>query len=411
MADSDAHPPAPGRRRRWPRVVAASGAALVLTAAGLSWYAYRHLDGNIRTDSGTEDELAHHHRPPAGPAENILLIGTDSRSGSNGLYGRDSGTARSDTVILLHIAQHGRSAVAVSIPRDLMVQVPSCTRPDGSATTPRFAQFNWSFAWGGAACTILTAEQLTGVRIDHHLVVDFTGFKTIVDAVGGVKVCVPNPVHDSYAGLDLPAGRQVLDGEQALAFVRARHALGDGSDTERMDRQQAFLASLLKKAKSERVLLNPARLYPMLDAATRSLSADPGLNSLTKLYDLVGTMQDIPANRVAFLTVPREPYPYDPNRDQLVQPQAAQLFAALRADRPVAVRPDYSADGAGAPQAAARKAAPGRPAARGRARGAPPDGGDPSDASSGPVGAAPSASGRPVFTGRTADRSVCDPAS
>ncbi len=402
MADSEPTPCGPRRRHRWPRILAASAGAVLLLATGLSWFAYEHLDGNIRTDQNTEDELAHHHRPPPGPAENILLIGTDSRSGANDRYGEDSGTARSDTVILLHIAEHGRSAVAVSIPRDLMVRVPACTRPDGGTTVPRFAQFNWSYAWGGAACTILTVEQLTGVRIDHHLAVDFTGFKTMVDAVDGVEVCVADPVHDTDAHLDLTAGRQVLHGEQALAFVRARHAFGNGSDTERMDRQQAFLASLVKKVKSDRVLLNPARLYPVLDAATRSLSADPGLSSLTKLYDLVGVVQHIPSNRMTFLTVPRRPYPPDPNRDQLAQPQAARLFAALRADRPVVVRQDGGGSG---PGPGATGEAEGTTAA-GWAPHRPSPGAVASPAPSGPSSAQDSGA-PPPFHGTTADRDVC----
>jgi LCP family protein required for cell wall assembly len=313
--------------------------------------------------------------PSTTGAENVLLIGTDSRSGSDRSYGRDNGTARSDTVILLHLAAGRRSVTAVSVPRDLMVRVPRCTRPDGSRTTPRLAQFNWAFSWGGTACTIRTTELLTGIRIDHHLTVDFVGFKRMVDAIGGVAVCTPYRVHDKDARIDLPAGRQMLNGEKALGYVRARHGLGDGSDTQRMDRQQAFLASLVRKTESEGVLLNPTKLYPVLDAATSSLSADPGLNSLTKLYDLVNGLQTIPMSRVRFLTVPREPYPYDTNRDQLVQPGAALLFAALRHDHQVAV-------GAPGPGSRTTSAVPSLTA--------PPPGG-----------------AGPTYRGTTAERDIC----
>jgi LCP family protein required for cell wall assembly len=316
-------------------------AVLLLATTGTVWFLWQQLDGNIHTDTGVEAELRKYMKGRPDPsktgAENVLLIGTDSRSGSNQSYGKDSGTARSDTVILLHLAAGRRSVTAVSIPRDLMVRVPGCTRPDGNRTTAALAQFNWAFSWGGTACTIRTVEQLTGVRVDHHLTVDFTGFKRMVDAIGGVEVCTPYPIHDKDAHLNLPAGRQILGGEKALGYVRTRHGFGNGSDTERMDRQQIFLASLVRKTESEGVLLNPAKLYPVLDAATSSLSADPGLNSLTKLYDLVNGLQDIPMSRVRFLTVPRQPYPYDVNRDQLVQPGATLLFEALRDDREVAV--------------------------------------------------------------------------
>jgi anionic cell wall polymer biosynthesis LytR-Cps2A-Psr (LCP) family protein len=180
-------------------------------------------------------------------------------------------------------------------------------------------------------------EQLTDVRIDHHVVVDFHGFKEMVDAVDGVRVCLKEPIDDRDARLRLPAGRVTLDGEQALGYVRARKSLGDGSDTDRMDRQQRFLGALVNKVQSNDVLLNPVKLYPVLDAATSSLTTDPGLASLRGLYDLVRGLRDIPTKRVQFLTVPRESYAYDANRDQLVEPEARKLFGRLRADQPVTV--------------------------------------------------------------------------
>ena len=328
-------------RRRILRVLAAGTALLVLAGAGAAWAVYRKLDDNIETDANTAEVLGDYEdqRPldTAGEAENILLIGTDDRSGANAKYGAESDTQRSDTTILLHLSADRSSATAVSIPRDLMTEIPACRRPDGSETSPQFAQFNWAFQFGGAACTIRTVENLTGIRIDHHLIVDFTGFKRMVDAVGGVEICLPEPVRDRDAKLDLPAGRQTVRGEDALAYVRARHSFGDGSDTGRIARQQRFLASLVKKVKDSGVLLNPVRLYPLLDAATSSLTADEGLDSLDELYDLARTLQDVPANGIGFLTVPRRPYAYNPNRDELVQPAADELFAALRNDRPVEV--------------------------------------------------------------------------
>ncbi len=185
-----------------------------------------------------------------------------------------------------------------------MVTVPSCRKPDGSRTREQFEQFNLAFEVGGTACTIRTVEKLTGTRVDHHMVIDFQGFKKMVDAVDGVEVCLKEPVDDADAHLKLPAGRQTLHGEQALGFVRARKSLGNGSDTERMDRQQQFLGALVNKVQSNGVLLNPARLYPVLDAATRSITTDAGLDSLRDLYDLARSMRAIPTERVQFLTVP-----------------------------------------------------------------------------------------------------------
>ncbi|OQD55640.1 LytR family transcriptional regulator [Streptomyces phaeoluteigriseus] len=306
------------------------------------WVVYAKLDGNITPDEAAAAELARYakERPTAlvKDARNVLLIGSDSRAGDgNGEYGRDSGTERSDTTILLHLSAGRRSATAVSIPRDLMVDVPACRRPDGSRSSPTFAMFNYSFQTGGSACTIRTVEKLTDIRIDHHVVVDFHGFKKMVDALDGVEVCLKEPIRDKAAKLRLPAGRVRLDGEQALGYVRARKTLGDGSDTDRMDRQQRFLGALVNKAQSNDVLLNPVKLYPVLDAATSSLTTDPDLASLRGLYALVRGLRDIPTAQVRFLTVPRESYVYNANRDQLVEPAAEKLFERLRTDAPVSV--------------------------------------------------------------------------
>jgi LCP family protein required for cell wall assembly len=336
---------APRPRRHWLRWAALGTAAAVLAGSGTAWYLYRKLDGNITTDTTTANELRTHEKERPVPvslnAQNILLLGSDSRSGEeNGKYGRDDGGShRADTVILLHIAADRRSSTAVSLPRDLMATVPSCRRPDGTRSKERFTQFNSAFSTGGAACTIRTVERMTGIRINHHMVIDFGGFKKMVDAVGGVEVCLKEPVDDPAAKLRLGAGRQTLNGEEALGFVRVRKTLGDGSDTERMKRQQQFLASLVKKVQSNGVLLNPVKLYPLLDAATRSLTTDPGLDSLGELRDLLRSVRSIPTESVQFLTVPRQPYAGNPNRDELVQPKASQLFTQLRDDTPVTVVP------------------------------------------------------------------------
>ncbi|MFJ9697680.1 LCP family protein [Kitasatospora sp. NPDC101183] len=380
----------PRRRRRWLMITAGAVAFLLVATGVLLWVAYRRLDGNIRTDSATDRLLAklEAERPSrtagAKGAENILLIGSDDRSGANGAYGGEAGTQRSDTTILLHLAADRRHATAVSIPRDVMVPVPACDQPDGTRSRPATVQFNWAFERGGPACSIRTVEQLSGIRIDHYVILDFSGFKTMVDAVGGVEVCVPQAIHDKDAKLDLPAGRQTLHGEQALGYVRARESLGDGSDTQRMGRQQQFLASLLRKVQSQGVLLNPARLWPVLDAATSSVRADGGLSSLGALYDLTQDLRGVPSPDVVFLTAPRRPYRYDSDRDEFVQPQTGQLFAALREDRPITVRPPGSAP---APTAS-------------------PSPGPTVDAGSDEA-ASPSASASPTFEGRTADVDAC----
>ncbi|MYR45419.1 LCP family protein, partial [Streptomyces sp. SID5910] len=373
------------RRRRRLRNSGVAVAVLGVVAVGVGWAVYAKLSGNITADEAAAAELARYERERPTSlvrgAQNVLVIGSDSRSGDgNERYGRDTGTERSDTTILLHLAAGRDSATAVSLPRDLMVDVPGCHRRDGSDTDPVFAQFNYAFEAGGSACTIRTVEKLTGIRIDHHVVVDFQGFKKMVDALDGVEVCLRKPVDDKDAKLRLPAGRVTLDGEQALGYVRARKSLGNGSDTDRIDRQQRFLGALVTKVQSNDVLLNPVKLYPVLDAATSSLTTDPGLASLRGVYDLARGLRGIPTARVQFLTVPRESYARDANRDQLVQPDAEKLFTRLRTDEPVAVaaadgRRTGGGDGAGS--AAAREP---------RAADSP----------------------QPTFSGNTADEHVCE---
>ncbi|NUL07353.1 LCP family protein [Streptomyces lunaelactis] len=341
-SDTDADTEPPNRKHHWLRWVALGTSLVLLAAAAVGWWFYRKLDGNITTDTTAAAELETYEKerptPVALDAQNILLLGSDTRSGDNSKYGRDDGgSQRSDTTILLHIAADRRSATAISIPRDLMVSIPSCRKPDGTRTKKQFSQFNWAFEFGGTACTIRTVERFTGIRVDHHMVVDFSGFKDMVDAVDGVEVCLKEPIDDADAHLRLPAGKQTLNGEQALGFVRARKSIGNGSDTERMDRQQQFLAALVKKMQSNGVMLNPTRLYPVLDAATKSLTTDPGLDSLRDLYDLTRSLRSIPTEKVQFLTVPRQPYAADPNRDELVEPESGQLFKRLREDKPVTV--------------------------------------------------------------------------
>ncbi|MFI9762989.1 LCP family protein [Streptomyces sp. NPDC051963] len=389
------------RRRRWVRGTALGVGVVVLAAGGGVWALYAKLDGNITSDKAAAAELARYEkeRPTAlvKGAMNLLVIGSDSRAGDgNSRYGKDSGTERSDTTILLHLSAGRRSATAVSLPRDLMVDVPACLRRDGSRTEPMFAMFNYAFQTGGSACSIRTVEKLTGIRIDHHMVVDFNGFKEMVDAVDGVEICLKEPIRDKDAKLRLPAGKVTLDGEQALGYVRARKTLGDGSDTDRMNRQQRFLGALVHKVQSNDVLLNPVKLYPVLDAATSSLTTDPGLASLRGLYELARGVRDIPTEHVQFLTVPRESYIYNANRDQLVEPEAEKLFERLRTDSPVVIAGEVPRDSAekGPADADDDYSAYG-----------PDDGKSEARRPDGPVAADSPA---PTFSGTTADEDTCE---
>jgi LCP family protein required for cell wall assembly len=220
-----------------------------------------------------------------------------------------------------------------------MVQRPPCQRKDGDGVDPGgLTMFNDAFAVGGPLCTVKTVEHLTNIRIDHFVVVDFNGFKKVVDALGGVQVCVPHEVNDTTGHIYLPAGTYNVKGERALDYVRVRHDLGvPNGDIGRMKRQQAFLASMTNKAISAGTLANPVRLYKFLDAATKSLTTDPGLASLGKLAGLARSLKGIGLDHIQFLTVPFQEYAPNPNRLQWA-PEAKKLWSRIRADEPVGER-------------------------------------------------------------------------
>ncbi|MEV1006519.1 LCP family protein [Streptomyces sp. NPDC049881] len=304
---------------------------LLAAGAGVALWAYQRLDGNIRTDHAAaealDEDAAERPRPTAGEARNIMVIGDD--------WGSGTGNARSDTVLLLHLSGDGRRAELVGVPRDIVVDIPGCRGEDGGTTRAQRAQFNWAYQFGGAACTIRTFERMTDIRVDHHLVIGFDGFARLVDALGGVEVELAEAERDPNVGHDLPAGRHLLDGEQALAYVRARVYVGDGSDLNRMARQQEFLGLVYDRLTEQGTLANPTRLYPVLSAVTSAITADPGLDSLNELRGLVTDVRAVPDGGLTFHTVPTVPHPTRANRLALDQPAADDLFAALREDAPL----------------------------------------------------------------------------
>ncbi|MGX1567534.1 LCP family protein [Streptomyces sp. NPDC055506] len=332
-------------RRRGPRVALLICLALLVLAAGGAGWLYLKLDGNISTfDSGGLSD----NRPAAGSSkgENILVIGSDTRTGGNSALGggdKDD-VGRSDTAFLLHVYADHRHALAVSIPRDTLVTVPSCELPDGSWTKAQpDTMFNAAYsvgqtAKGNPACTQNTVEQLTGLRVDHTVVVEFKGFARLTEVVGGVRVCLPQDVHENDLDPHLTApgkllfhkGEQTVSGQRALDYVRIRHGIGDGSDIGRIKRQQAFVAGLLKEVKSKG--LTPTRLLPLADAATESLTVDPGLGSADKLISFAMSLKDIDLHNTKFVTLP---WRYEGSRVAIVQPDADALWAALKADRTI----------------------------------------------------------------------------
>jgi LCP family protein required for cell wall assembly len=335
------------RRRRRRRILiwgSASLALLMVLVAAAGYALLQHFNGNIQQDDLT-GLLGRQPVDTHPQAENILVIGSDTRYGQGGGYGSGFVTDQSDTLMIVHIPADRQWAEVMSIPRDSWVNIPSCGMGDGKMSAPTQFKINEAFALGnldgnhtslGVACTIKTVEQDTGIYIDHFVEVNFDGFKDMVAALGGVEECNPTPIDDPLSHLYLSAGYHMLTPTQALGYVRARYTLGDGSDLERIGRQQAFMSSLISRVKSQ--LLNPLAIYRFLDAATRSLTIDSRLGGITGLYNLGQSLRNLPSDKIAFFTLPNFPrsevVPSDTANVLWTQPEDNAIFASFRDDVP-----------------------------------------------------------------------------
>ncbi|WP_217144368.1 LCP family protein [Streptomyces sp. AC627_RSS907] len=336
----------PGGR---PKGVKAAGLALVgalLLGAGAAGWAYWHLNGNIRSvdiDGALGDDRP--ARPVAVPsaspsaspvptgALNILVLGSDSRGGEENqeLGGGDSEGARSDTAMVVHLDAGRTTATVVSIPRDTLVDRPSCPLPSGGSTLAASgAMFNTAYALGGPVCAVKTVETLTGVRMDHYVEIDFSGFAELVDALGGVTVTTDVDIDDDRSHLRLDAGTHHLDGTEALGLARTRYGLAGGSDLARIELQQKLVKALLEQVSTTDLLTDPVRLYQVADAASGSLTTDTGLDSLGQLTSLGRSLGGLSADDVRTVTMPVVSAPWDVNRVVAQQPQAADLWESLR---------------------------------------------------------------------------------
>ncbi|MFM1787343.1 MAG: hypothetical protein RL228_1293 [Actinomycetota bacterium] len=319
----------------------------VLVATVISGGAISYINsavGNIKTQN-IDDQLGS-NRPEPGPAINLLLIGSDTRAGQGKGFGSpgEFGGQRSDTNILVHISENRDWATAVSIPRDTSVDKPDCTREDGTISKGYNGRFNEAFGRGGAACVIKTLETITDIKIDHFIIVDFTGFKNVVDALDGVDVCLTAAVNDQKSHLNLPKGISTIYGKDALAFVRARQTLGDGGDISRIRRQQDFLASMVRKATSKGILLNPFKVTALIKAVTGSLTTDEALGSVDGLKELAFNMQELRPSSVRFITAPWKP---DPSNwvKVIFSEKATELWTALKNDIQWPAPPDNGPNG------------------------------------------------------------------
>lgn len=319
-------------RKRWAALVLV---VVLLAVLGAGVAATWRLQSNLDT---SPLDLGGGAGPEDGPLD-VLVMGTDTRDGAgNERYGDDedsSGAGLTDVMMLVHVNEDRSDVTVVSLPRDLVADIPRCTDPESGEVHPaeQDALLNSAIANGGPGCTVATVNRMTGLSIDHFMLADFNAVKELSSTVGGVEVCVNEAVDDPKSGLDLPAGVSSVEGEQALAFLRSRAAFGDGGDRSRIRSQQSFLASLARKIKEEGTLTDLPRLYEIADVATRNLHVDDGLGSVPTVVGLATALRGIDLGSMVFVTVPTEPYDLDPNRLQLDEEPAEDLFEALREDR------------------------------------------------------------------------------
>ncbi|MDQ1547769.1 MAG: hypothetical protein QOH69_2673 [Actinomycetota bacterium] len=265
---------------------------------------------------------------------NILVVGDDTRVGQGGIgAGPSDGGALNDVTILLHVSADHTFATAVSFPRDMVVPHPQCSKGGRAAGLP----INTALSYGGLPCVVTVVEALTGVQIQFAGLITFEGVINMSDAVGGVDVCVNGPLIDKYSQINLPAaGTYNLSGQTALAFLRSRHAVGDGSDLGRISSQQVYLSSLVRKLEGGGTLSNPLTVYKLATAATSSMQLSSSLDSVPTMISIAATLKNIPPSHVVFVQ-----YPGNTGGSGIfagkVQPNIAlgnQLFSLIKADTP-----------------------------------------------------------------------------
>ena len=311
--------------------------ALVMVLGLSVAFFYRHLNGNMDIEVIPPEQIGP-DRPDKpeveGPHEplNVLVMGSDSRD-CEGCRVDGATGGGSDTTILVHLSADRESAYGISIPRDSLVDRPDCFTEDGD-TIPGEAGAMWNaaFSVGGQACTMRQLEQVTGIRVDNYVVVDFNNFKDMVNAVGGVEVCVPEDLHSDKGDIDIPKGVHTLRDQEALDYIRIRYGVGDGTDLGRIKRQQAFIAALAEQVIDSGKLGRIDQLVRFLNAATKSLTTD--IPNVMELAEIGLQLKDIGASRIRFLTVPNQLSTSRPGRVEWL-PEARTLWERIRLDQPL----------------------------------------------------------------------------
>ena len=268
---------------------------------------------------------------------NMLIVGSDTREGQDPEFGEVE-SELADVIMLIHISADRTNASVVSFPRDLLVPIPSCPNPEGGSFSAMSRQMiNSSIGYGGVACTHLTVQKLTGLEIPYVAMIGFQGVIELSNAIGGVEVLIEKQIEDPYTGLYLDAGPHTLQGKMALAFLRARKGVGDGSDLNRISNQQLFLRSLFEKVKNEGILSNPVYVYSLASAAARNMRLSESMSDLGTMFNLASALREIDPSQLSFLKMPVRGARGDgeSGRLELMPNEAEKLFEQLRNDVPV----------------------------------------------------------------------------
>jgi LCP family protein required for cell wall assembly len=350
------------RRRSLLGVIGGALAVVLIAVASIAGIAF----WDIARSANAGIALANDQKiPDIGAIEggvNFLLVGSDSREGTDpGVFDADPGSTLNDVNIVLHISADHTNATIISIPRDLVVHYPECPDVDGDGyggggwTGP----INASLNEGGLPCVVLTVEELTGLSIPFAAMIQFNGVIEMANAVGGVEVCVAEPIEDEYTQTFLDAGMHTLSGLEALQFLRTRHGVGDGSDLGRISNQQVFLSSLVRKLKSAQTLTNPVALFGLAKAAISNMTLSNSLNSMDTMVSIAMALKDIPLENVVFIQYPGTTGGEGVYSGKVQPDQAAAdaIFAAILADQPVGLSGGTGNGSVADPEAEAKAAA------------------------------------------------------
>lgn len=346
-------------RRPWGTLLRVVGLSLAVTlvSAGsiagiVAWKITSSIDSvALAGENGTEEEIKLSGVGAMKGAFNVLIVGSDTRDGQRAMFGGEAaGATLNDVNIIVHVSEDHSRATAVSIPRDLVVPIPSCPREDGTGYNSGMSAqpINVALSYGGLPCAVLTAEALSGLKIQYAGLITFGGVASLASAIGGVEVCVNDRVDDPYTGLFFPKkGKYVIEGWQALQFLRSRHGVGDGSDLGRISSQQVYLSSLVRKVQDEGVLLDPAKVYGLASVAASQMTLSNSLSSLDTMAAMALVLKDIPRENIIFVQYPGTTGVGGVYAGKVapLTDLANQLFTTIRKDRPF--RLDKDATGVG----------------------------------------------------------------